>query len=267
MPAVRLVAVDMDGTFLDDAMGYDRVRFAALHERMTALGIRFVVASGNQYFQLRSFFPDHPDTLYVAENGAYIAASTGELLVRPLDRTAAAATWRSLAGWPGLHVVVCGRTSAYVLTDADPGFVARIGRYFHRLASVDSFEDITDDVCKVTVACTPERTDQIVSALREELAYGGVVPVSGGNGAIDLIAPGVHKGSALVWLGAHLGIGTDEMIAFGDGGNDLEMLQTVGLGVAMPHASEQVRSAADAIAESNNASGVIRFLEQALQSR
>ena len=267
MPAVRLVAVDMDGTFLDDAMGYDRVRFAAVHERMAALGIRFVVASGNQYFQLRSFFPDHPDTLYVAENGAYIADSEGELLVRPLARDAATATRRSLARWPDLHVVVCGRRSAYTLSGADAGFVARMGRYFHRLAPVESFEDIADDVCKVTVACTPEHTGRLVVALRDELADGGVVPVSGGNGAIDLIAPGVHKGSALTWLGGRLGIRTDEMLAFGDGGNDLEMLQAVGLGVAMPHASEQVRAAADAIAESNNAAGVIRFLEQTLQAK
>ena len=184
---LKLIASDMDGTFLDDAMGYDRVRFAAVHERMAALGIRFVVASGNQYFQLRSFFPDHPDTLYVAENGAYIADSEGELLVRPLAKDAATATWRSLARWPDLHVVVCGRRSAYTLSGADAGFVARMGRYFHRLAPVESFEDIADDVCKVTVACTPEHTGRLVVALRDELADGGVVPVSGGNGAIDLI--------------------------------------------------------------------------------
>ncbi|MGV1003424.1 MAG: Cof-type HAD-IIB family hydrolase [Candidatus Nanopelagicales bacterium] len=260
----RLVAVDMDGTFLDDAMNYDRARFAAIHDRMATQGIRFVVASGNQYFQLRSFFPDYPETLYVAENGAFIGDAEGELLVRPMDPGAAAQTWRALGGWSDLHVVVCGRRSAYVRADAEAWFVERMRRYCHRLATVPSFEDIVDDVCKVTVACTPEHTDQIVVALGTELAGRGVVPVSGGNGAIDLIAPGVNKGAALLWLGERLGIEPAEMVAFGDGGNDLEMLEAVGLAVAMPHASPRVRDHADAIAESNNGGGVLTFLEAML---
>ena len=68
----KLIATDMDGTFLRDDMTYDRDFFAKLHEKMQAQGIQWVVASGNQYFQLTSFFEAFPDTIYVAENGAYI---------------------------------------------------------------------------------------------------------------------------------------------------------------------------------------------------
>ena len=52
----KLIATDMDGTFLRDDMTYDRDFFATLHEKMQAQGIQWVVASGNQYFQLTSFF-------------------------------------------------------------------------------------------------------------------------------------------------------------------------------------------------------------------
>jgi hydroxymethylpyrimidine pyrophosphatase-like HAD family hydrolase len=83
----------MDGTFLDDSMGYDRARFAAIREHLDALDIRFVVASGNQYHQLRWFFPDHPDVMFVAENGALIADWYGEQLrVQPIGRDVASAT-------------------------------------------------------------------------------------------------------------------------------------------------------------------------------
>lgn len=51
----KLIATDMDGTFLRDDMTYDRDFFATLHEKMQAQGIQWVVASGNQYFQLTSF--------------------------------------------------------------------------------------------------------------------------------------------------------------------------------------------------------------------
>lgn len=60
MAEVKLVAVDMDGTFLDDGKNYNRARFQRQYAQLKARGIRFVVASGNQYYQLRSFFPASP---------------------------------------------------------------------------------------------------------------------------------------------------------------------------------------------------------------
>lgn len=52
---IKLIAVDMDGTFLSDQKSYNRERFMAQYQQMKAQGIRFVVASGNQYYQLISF--------------------------------------------------------------------------------------------------------------------------------------------------------------------------------------------------------------------
>lgn len=68
--AVKLIAVDMDGTFLSDAKTYNRARFLAQYAELKARGIRFVVASGNQFYQLQSFFPEIADEIaFVAENG------------------------------------------------------------------------------------------------------------------------------------------------------------------------------------------------------
>lgn len=53
--SIKLIAVDMDGTFLSDQKTYNRERFMAQYQQMKAQGIRFVVASGNQYYQLISF--------------------------------------------------------------------------------------------------------------------------------------------------------------------------------------------------------------------
>jgi|GEM_PF-2540102 len=81
----RLVATDMDGTFLDDQGDYDRVRFARLLRTMREAGCRFVIASGNQYYQLRSFFEDDWELTYVAENGA---------LTIETERSFRASLWR-----------------------------------------------------------------------------------------------------------------------------------------------------------------------------
>ncbi|WHY69380.1 HAD hydrolase family protein [Neobacillus sp. SuZ13] len=71
--AIKLIAVDMDGTFLNGQMKYDVERFSKQYVKMKELGIRFVVASENQYYQLKSFFGVMQEEIsYVSENGAFI---------------------------------------------------------------------------------------------------------------------------------------------------------------------------------------------------
>ncbi|STK73890.1 putative hydrolase [Escherichia coli] len=60
---------DMDGTFLNDAKTYNQPHFMAQYQELKKRGIKFVVASGNQYYQLISFFPELKDEIsFVAEN-------------------------------------------------------------------------------------------------------------------------------------------------------------------------------------------------------
>lgn len=56
MKDVKLIAVDMDGTFLKSDNTYDEARFKKVYDELKKQGICFTVASGNQYFQLRDFF-------------------------------------------------------------------------------------------------------------------------------------------------------------------------------------------------------------------
>ena len=70
---IKLVAVDIDGTFVRSNYTYDISRFKRILSHMKAAGCNFVVASGNQYYQLRDLFPGYYDELsFVAENGAFV---------------------------------------------------------------------------------------------------------------------------------------------------------------------------------------------------
>ena len=68
----KLIAVDMDGTFLNDNKTYDKEKFTKIYQELEKKNIKFTVASGNQYYKLVSFFKDFPDIIYVAENGAIV---------------------------------------------------------------------------------------------------------------------------------------------------------------------------------------------------
>lgn len=77
-----------------------------------------------------------------------------------------------------------------------------------------------------------------------------------------------NKGDALIALGRHLGIAPEEIMAFGDGNNDYEMIVMAGLGVAMDNAVPEVRKAADYVTASCDEEGVAAAIEKfVLQDR
>lgn len=98
-------------------------------------------------------------------------------------------------------------------------------------------------------------------ALEELREVSGIEVTGALKRNIEVNAAGVNKGRALVRLGEKLGIRREEIMAFGDGSNDLKMLAEVGTGVAMENAKDEVKEAADYIAGLNDEDGVARFIE------
>lgn len=257
---IKLIATDMDGTFLRGDMSYDEAKFAALHEKMNKHHIQFVVASGNQYYQLQSFFTRYSNIMYLAENGAYIRTPEKELIVHHFEADQVKEILDQLGTVQNIKMLVCGRKSAYALSTVDAAHVEQMRNYYHRLEVIDSYEQIDDDVLKFAISCPPELTESIVAELAEKL-QGLAEPTSSGHGDIDIIQPGINKAAGLKELGELLDTKLDEMVAFGDGGNDLEMIREVGLGVAMANAQPNVKEASDAQTGTNESQGVLSFLE------
>ena len=95
--SIKLIAVDMDGTFLSDAKTYNRPRFLAQYQRMREQNIRFVVASGNQYYQLISFFPE------IAHQIATVQSVTGDAVSAIRDITVTVDELGSISRSPGVQ--------------------------------------------------------------------------------------------------------------------------------------------------------------------
>jgi hypothetical protein len=259
---LRLVAVDLDGTLLDDAKrtgpGLDRV-VAALEER----GVVLVAASGRQYATLHREL-DRPGLVYIAENGAWVLKDGRQLSIDGLDpavarRAIARARARVRAGADAGHVL-CGTAAAYVERH-DDRFLDQVRPYYASLELVDDLDTVQDEILKVAVY------DFAGSAGSEpdfaELRDRATVVVSGPNW-LDVGSPTANKGTALRRVQQSLGIGPDQTMAFGDYLNDLGMLGAARWSVAMSNAHPQVRAAAAHIAPSNNDNGVVRTLARAL---
>jgi len=86
------------------------------------------------------------------------------------------------------------------------------------------------------------------------------------GGMLEILPLGASKGQAMGWLLNHMGVDAADVVAFGDGENDIEMLQAAGLGVAMGQAGEKVSEVADATTLSNDEDGVAHAIEAILAS-
>lgn len=90
-----------------------------------------------------------------------------------------------------------------------------------------------------------------IEALKDEIEVTGAL-----HNNIEVNARGVDKGSALLFLGELLGIEREEIIAFGDGANDVSMLQKAGIGIAMENGISKAKEAACRITLTNEENGV-----------
>ncbi|WP_225419250.1 Cof-type HAD-IIB family hydrolase [Lacticaseibacillus songhuajiangensis] len=259
MHKAQLIAVDMDGTFLNNEMDYDRRQFADLYPKMRAQGIQFVVASGNQYYQLRSFFAGYPDIIFLSENGGLVRDAQRTYFQSTYTPDVARKVAQVLTALPAVEWLAAGVNGAYVLRSSSDAFITDARDYYHRLQLIDRFDEIDDDIVKFSSHCPAHETAAYVARYHEQLA-GFAVPTSSGHGDIDIIQPGIHKARGLAELGAQLDIPLQNMVTFGNGGNDIEMLQEAGLGVAMRNSPQDVLDVADAVTTDNNHSGVLTYI-------
>ena len=137
---------------------------------------------------------------------------------------------------------------AAIYAQGDPRFIDHYARLSSDRAEVRDLKTLaTESFQKVLWLTDAER----VEAMREEVqrAWAGRLDtVVTEPEFIEFTMPGVNKSSALTALTKRLGVSREQVLAFGDGNNDVAMLRWAGLGVAMDHAKESARKAADLVA-------------------
>ena len=259
---IKLAAVDIDGTFVHSDYTYDVPRFRRILSRMNQAGCRFVVASGNQYYQLRDLFPDCCDELsFVAENGAYVKDGTELVFAADMPRKTVDAVIDVCREYPEIQNVLCGAESAYCQRGTVSREFFELTRiYYHRLKWVEDLKEVQDQILKFAPTVPEEKTCFYCDLFRRRL-NGKVEPTTSGHGSVDLIMPGCHKASGIRRLAERWGISPEKCAAFGDGGNDIEMLKYCGYSYAMENAPQNVKDAAKHVCPSNEEDGVLVTLE------
>lgn len=267
--SIKLIATDMDGTFLNDQSDYDHSRFQRLLTKMTQQNVRFVVASGNQYPHLPQYFQDLTGEItYLSEDGAHIVSNEQTISedVIPHDVLIEFLQWMSIQPlFKHAWVLLSGRQAAWTEMLATSTRFKKSGYFYGNLTHVMDLAEVNDDIYKVDITW-PAFDVSAQEALVNEAFAGKLRATSSGFGGIDVILPQVNKAYGLGKLQQKWRISHDETLAFGDSGNDLEMLQQAKYGYVMKNAPESVKQQVNLITPlTNNESGVLAVIEDFLK--
>jgi Cof subfamily protein (haloacid dehalogenase superfamily) len=268
-PTYRLLACDLDGTLLDEDLKITpRVRNALV--ACQARGIIVTIATGRAFSETLPFAQllciDVPIICYQGgvirhpvTNELMYGASMDRGLVLKVIELAHAYNW---------HLVVYIEDDLYVeeLRHPDRFYKTLLGsniRCVDDLARIVSCTDTSP--AKFLFVAEPSEADYIQS--RMELDFGGKINIVRSH---SLFVEGnplkVDKGDALRRVSEHLNIPRSQVVAIGDQGNDVSMINWAGLGIAMGNGSKAAQSAADWIAPPLEADGAAVAIERFLLS-
>lgn len=226
----KIIASDMDGTFLDSDKNYDVERFNEQLAFMAQKDIKFVAASGNRYKHLKKIFDPAikkgHEISYVASNGAATyhrdELINTEFLTR--EQIQKVVTWNAKENTKDENLVVLsGLNMSYVSNHATPSIIKLIKMWYHDITQVEKFNSIADDILEVTFIWENEDVANQVRKLREY--FGEEVHSTGsGFGNVDILAPNTNKATGMQHLQDIWNVSDEDVIAFGDNENDIEML-------------------------------------------
>jgi 5-amino-6-(5-phospho-D-ribitylamino)uracil phosphatase len=266
--AVRLMAIDVDGTLLDGAHRL-RTEVKEAVNRLAATGCAVALATARgpqavvEIVQQFAFAPS-----LICFSGGWI----GELdstSMRPanvrLDRRLPVDIARSIVSQainqgvePNVFTPDTWRVRK--LTDE----IVEETRIVN-LQPLVSDELLADDIepSKIMLISRLEAADEALLPIERSIQSISTVTFSKRN-YLEILPVGVNKAKAVAALSKFLSVDLSEAAAIGDGLNDLEMLSEAGFAIAMGNASDRVKAAADLVVGSNNEAGVAQAVNEIL---
>ena len=272
---VKAVFFDIDGTLVNDRKSVLKSTKEAI-KIVKDQGVLVGVATGRGPFFVKDLMDDLDLDFAVTYNGQYIFNKERVLFASPIDKRslrqviAYAKENRKEIAMGTRQDVIGSRIMSFGLSPLSqlvsrfvPKFLTRtVSHSFNRMVSKalpqkedDLLDLINQPIYQVLMLMTPEESNQAASEF-EYLKFTRSNPF-----AADIINQGNSKLEGIRRVGKEYGFDLNQVMAFGDSDNDLEMLAGVGMSVAMGNGSSSVKEVAKHITTSNQEDGIHKALE------
>lgn len=261
----KLIALDLDGT-LKSTNKQILPKTKIILQELAKQGVVIVLASGRPTAGLYK----EADELKLNETGGYLLSFNGakvvdyqtkETIYQKVYNAKIAHDVYDRAKKYGLAVMTYA-DGVIITEDIDDEYVIIESEINHLpIELVKNFKETVDfSVNKVLLTGKPEYVEKIIDEFKEP--YGDSLSIyRSAPFFIEVMAQGIDKAASLQALIERLGIKQEEVISFGDGYNDLSMIEFAGMGVAMENAVDQVKQCADYITLSNDDEGIYECLK------
>lgn len=265
---IELLALDVDGTLIDEKMVIpEPVRHAVA--RAQELGVTVTLATGRMLEATLPFARElRIEAPLICYQGGLIQAPSAD---RPLYRATMdrqlvrdALAWRADRADQAWHMVLYADDALFLAEQRYPESFYRdlLGQNLHWVDDLSSVLSRHEPV-KFLFMADPHEADQIEAAMRQHFE-GRMEIVRSHANFVEGNPLGVSKGDALSRLADHLGVPRERVMAVGDQGNDIPMIDWAGIGVAMGNASPAAKPVADWVAppfsEHGAAAAIERFI-------
>lgn len=264
----RMLALDLDGTLANSDKEITPPVRTAVHEAIAA-GVQVVLASGRPLVGVAPV----ADVLGLDELGGYVLSNNGARVIEWRSKEVVAnltvprrAVEEACAAAHEFGFDTLAYDDAFLYSERpESRWVER--ERFNNSSVAKRVDDlaafVTWEPNKVMVVGDPDRLTVAKEALGSRLA--GVADVFLSEPFfIEVVPPGVRKDTAIAKLAERHGIRREEVLAVGDGYNDIPMLDYAGLAVAMANSYPGVREHADWVAPSNDEDGVVDVVRRFL---
>ncbi|EOI03098.1 cof-like hydrolase [Enterococcus moraviensis ATCC BAA-383] len=266
----HLIFMDIDGTLVDNHQNISKKTKKVINH-LQELGHLFYVATGRKFSSAATIANTlSPQTQVVASNGS-IYSIHSQLVKHQLSKEALILIYNAVSeiAMPifffGEHTVFYTEELPEYFTKSDQ---ARITNESEKeFVAIRSLSDLIDHHKEIINGIIISETDlEGLHSLKDKLEDSQLLSVSSSHfNNIELIPKGVNKATAILAIQDKLMIPSERVISFGDGINDIEMLEATGISVAMGNAQGKVKAAATYVTDSNLDDGIANFLQNHFQ--
>ena len=254
-----LLASDFDGTLANEqGLITDDVKAALRY--FISEGGRFTVSTGRTYMGFHKYDPTYINAPVLLCNGAmaYDYSEKKAIFCNGIDERGIAAINAIMLRFPDVPIEMYPFDSTYAIhlnSDSERHFTSQSIPF-----TVVESPDVTDFPWVKAMLCAKEKTQAVQAFLRDK-QFNGIhfLPTTGSY--IELLAPGVDKGSGLLQLATHLRIDRNDIYAVGDDYNDADMLQAAKAAFVPCNGKPDTQKLADYIVRSNNDGCVANVIE------
>lgn len=256
----KLIGMDFDGTLLNDHGKVNKENYTYLHKAQDA-GITIVGITARVIKSSKDVVDFNYFDYLILNNGAYIyncKTNTGKYISKIDKSLAKEITSRMDAA--SKQIDYCTANNYYIYKNQNennnnPTFII----------DVNSTEEVSESIAKMNIFLNDEsKVEEYKKLISEKYPNVNcfIMQDSYATKKWLVVTPcNINKKNTLEQLGKELNISLEEMTFFGDGLNDLEVIASVGNGIAMGNALEEVKSKAKDITLSNNENGIAHYIK------